>query len=304
MTFRLMHIYRNTPFGRETLLQSIHFCKTLNIYLSVYIPESRRFLLRVGCHNSSLPIDIDKSFLISPETALLHARELTKNEGVNPDWIRPRFDTEKYCPKIQDSFEFMCCPRCIKEPLSKLSIGYIDSSVRKIINAAPFPVLIPSLVYRPWKRIAVFYGGSESALNAVKLGLQISRVSGLPMDIFTQIEDGEDVNIKNDINKRSLKKQIDAAINKWHWFSRGKFINNLYNVSHDALVVLGGFHSKMYRNFSSKMEKIQSVLPNNILAIGPNYSELVLESPEAASVTDKFAKSDNIGTNLCATLTI
>jgi hypothetical protein len=241
-----------------------------------------------GCQNSTLPIDLDKSFLISPETALPHARELAKKEGVNPDWINPQFDTEKYCPKIQDSFEFMCCPRCIKEPLSKLSIGYIDSSVRKIINAASFPVLIPSPVYRAWKRITVFYGGSASALNAVKLGLQISRASGLPMDIFTQIEDGEDVNIKNDMNNRLLKQQIDEAINKWHWFTSGKFINNIYNVPHDALVVLGGFHSKKHRNFSSKMEKIQAVLPNNILAVGPNCSEAVLKSPEAASVTDNL----------------
>jgi hypothetical protein len=275
--------------GRETLLQSIHFCKTLNICLRIYIPESNRFLMDCECDNSTLPIDLDKSFLVSPETALAHAKELTQNEEANPSWIIPHNEDERNYPKIQDSFEFMCCPRCIREPLSKLSIGYIDSSVRRIINAAHFPVLIPSLVYRPWKRIAVFYGGSANALNAVKLGLQISRVSELPMDIFTQIEDGENENIQNTIDSRSLKMQIDEVINKWYQFNSGDFISNLFAVSHDALVVLGGFHSKKRRNFSSKMEKIQSVLPNSLLAVGPNYSELVLEDPEDRCMLDSLA---------------
>ena len=289
MNCRLLHIYRNTPLGRETLLQSIHFCRTLNIYLHIYIPESKRFLLCLAGENSTLPIDLDKSFLVSPETALPHARELTQKEEATPYWIIPQNEAEKNYPKIQDHFEFMCCPRCIKEPLSKLSIGYIDSSVRRIINAAQFPVLIPSPVYRPWKRVAVFYGGSVNALNAVKLGLQISRVSGLPMDIFTQIEDGENENIQNTIDSQWLKMEIDKVINKWYQFNSGDFISNLFNVSHDALLVLGGFHSKKRRNFSSKMEKIQSILPNNLLAVGPNYSELMLEGPEDGYMLDRLA---------------
>ena len=175
MKCRLLHIYRNIPLGRETLLQSIHFCKTLNIGLCIYIPESYRFLICCESDDSTLPIDLDKSFFVSPETALPHARELTQKEEANPYWIIPQKEAEKNYPKIQDSIEFMCCPCCLKEPLSKLCIGYIDSSVRRIINAAQFPVLIPSPVYRPWKRIAVIYGGSANALNAVKLGLQISR---------------------------------------------------------------------------------------------------------------------------------
>lgn len=276
MNCRLLHIYRNTPLGREALLQSIHFCKTLNIGLSIYIPDSKRFLMCFGCGHGTLPIDLDESFLASPETALFHARELTKKEGIDPYWVIPQNDAEKSYPKIQDSFEFMCCPRCIKEPLSKLSIGYIDSSVRRIINAAQIPILIPSPVYRPWKKIAVFYGGSSSALNALRLGLQICRISGLSMDIFTQLDNGGNEDIQNSIDSQALKNEIDNVINRWHQFDSGDFISNIFNVSHEALVVLGGFHSQKYRNFSSKMEKIQAALPNNLLAVGPNYSELIL----------------------------
>lgn len=277
MNRRFLHIYRNIPQGKETLLQSIHFCKALNLSLSIYIPDSKRFTMCCGSKNSALPIELDHSYLVSPESALLHAKELTKNEGTKPKWIIPQNDTAKGCPEIQGSFEFMCCPRCIKSPLSKLSVGHIDSSVRKIINTAEFPVLIPSLVYRPWHRIAVFYGGSRSALNALRLGIRICRVSGLPMDIFTQLEGRDNKSIQNLINNQSLRNEMGYVIYKWHQFNGGDFISNIFNVSHEALVLLGGFDSPNHRNFSSKMEKIQSVLPNNLLAVGPNYSEFVIE---------------------------
>lgn len=289
MNYRLLHIYRNTPLGRETLLQSIHFCKTLNLSLSIYIPESKRFLMCCGSENSGLQIELDSSYFVSPESALTHAKELTENEGTKPHWIIPQNDAAKSYPKIMGSFEFMCCPRCIKEPLSKLSVGYIDSAVRKIIHAAQFPVLIPSLAYRPWKRIAVFYRVSHNALNALKLGLQICRVSGLPMDIFTQLESGGNKDVQNSINNQALKNEIDNAINKWHQFDSRDFMSKIFNVSHDALVLLGGFHSQKYRNFSGKMEKIQSVLPNNLLVVGPNCSELELEGPKAGIEPDSMA---------------
>ncbi|MGD9248511.1 MAG: hypothetical protein PVI60_11165, partial [Desulfobacteraceae bacterium] len=275
---------------------SIHFCKTLNLSLSIYIPESKRFLMCCGGENSMLPIDLDESYFVSPESALPHAKELTKNKGTKPNWIIPENDTAKSCPKIQGSFEFMCCPRCIKAPLSKLSVCYIDSLVRKIINTAQFPVLIPGPVYRPWKKITVFYGGSPNALNALKLGLQICRVSELPMDIFTQLESGGNKDIQNLINNQTLKNKIDTVIDKWHQFNSGDFISNMFNVSHDALVLFGGFHSQKHRNFTSKKEKIQSGLPNNLLAVGPNFSELILAGPNAADLpSDAIQDTKNLG---------
>lgn len=242
-----------------------------------------------GSKNSGLRIELDKSYFFSPESALTHAKELTENEGTKPNWIIPQNDTAESCPKIRGAFEFMCCPRCIKEPLSKLSVGYIDSAVRKIIRAAHFSVLIPSLVYRPWERIAVFYSGSYSELNALKLGLQIRRVSGLPMDIFTQFESGRNKDVQNSINNRALKNEIDNAINKWHHVSSRDFMSHIFNVSHDALVLLGDFHSRKHRNFSSNMEKIQSVLPNNLLVVGPNCPERLPEGPEAGIRPDMIA---------------
>ena len=84
MHANLFHVYRNTPLGRETLMQSIYFCKTLDLELIVYIPDAVRLLL-----------------------------------------------------------------------------------------TAP--------VFKPWKSIAVLFGGSDSAMNALRSGIQLARRSGFPL---------------------------------------------------------------------------------------------------------------------------
>jgi nucleotide-binding universal stress UspA family protein len=45
-------------------------------------------------------------------------------------------------------------------------------------------------------------------------------------------------------------------------------------VPHDALVILGAYGHGLIRNlvFGSKMENIQSTIPNNLLIVGPNYT--------------------------------
>lgn len=44
MTMPLLHIFRNTPFGRETLLQSAYFCRRMQLPLYIYIPQFKNFL--------------------------------------------------------------------------------------------------------------------------------------------------------------------------------------------------------------------------------------------------------------------
>ena len=37
MAQKLFHIFRNTPLGRETLLQSIYFCQKMGVLPTIYI---------------------------------------------------------------------------------------------------------------------------------------------------------------------------------------------------------------------------------------------------------------------------
>ena len=69
MDQQLLHIFRNNPLGRETLLQSLYFCKTMGVAPVIYIPEHTKFLMYF--ENDVVQVDLDSSYLTSPETALL-----------------------------------------------------------------------------------------------------------------------------------------------------------------------------------------------------------------------------------------
>jgi hypothetical protein len=272
MDKQLFHIFRNNPLGRETLLQSLFFCKTVGASPVIYIPGHTKFLMYF--ENDVVQIDLDGSYLTSPATAKMHANELAEQAGIEPRFLDPKHFTASTLPDIQTNFDFMCCPRSISDLSSKIGLGYIGPRVRRIVKSARFPVLITSPVYKEWKSIASFFGGSTNAVNALKLGLRLSRVSGLPLDVFTQIGRKSREAYEKVIETENLKEEVDRYVNKWHFFESGVFEENLYQVPHDALVTLGAYGHGLIKNifFGSKMEKVQSTISNNFLIVGPNYT--------------------------------
>ncbi len=159
---------------------------------------------------------------------------------------------------------------------SKIGLGYIGPRVRRIVRSARFPVLITSPVYKEWKSIAVFFGGSANAIKALRLGFHIARASGIHLDVFTQTEKFSKEDYQQMIKDRNLEEEMDLYVKQWHFFENRIFEENLYDVPHDALVILGAFGHGVIRNFvfGSKMEKIQSTISNNLLIAGPNYTTI------------------------------
>ena len=272
METRLFHIFRNTPLGRETLLQSIYFCKKIKASPVIYIPEFTKFLMYFD--NDVAQIDLDDSYLALPDTALKHATELVEQAELKPGFFKPKHYTASTLPDIPTNFDFMCCPRSISDMSSKIGLGYIGPRVRRIVKSAGFPVLIASPIYKQWRSIAVFFGGSANALNALKLGIRTSRESGISLDIFTQLGKRSEKHYKKIVQDENLEKEMERHVNKWHFFEKGKFEDNLYEVPHDALVVLGAYGHGIIRDilFGSKMEKLQSTISNNLLIAGPKYA--------------------------------
>ena len=273
MNIQLFHIFRNTPFGRETLFQSLYFSKMVGASPVIYIPNHLKFLMYF--ENDVVQIDLDESYLASPETALGHATALVEQAGVQPRFFTPKNFTASTLPDIPTNFEFMCCPRSISDLSSKIGLGYIGPRVRRIVKSAKFPILMTSPVHKEWKSIAVFFGGSTNSISALKLGFRISRVSGLPIEIFTQVEKGcSPESYKEIVQKEDFEKDMEKYATGWHFSESGKFEENLYNVPHDALAVIGAYGHSLVKDivFGSKMEKIQSTISNNFLIVGPNYS--------------------------------
>ena len=273
MAARLFHVFRNNPFGRETLLQSICFCKKVGASLIIYIPKHKKFSMHF--ENDIVQIVLDDSYLTSPDTALKNTTEVAEKMGIRARFLDPKHYTTSILPDIQPDFDFMTCPRCISDLSSKIGLGYLGPRVRRIIETARFPVLITSPAYKKWERLSVFFDGSLNGVNALKLGLRINRVSGFSVDVFTLRKNATRESYEKVIEKNNLKKETNRRVNKWLIFEKEDFEENLYQVPHNALVILGSSGQNRLKDivFGNVMEKIQSALPNNLLITGPNYTE-------------------------------
>jgi len=130
MANQLFHIFRNNPQGREILYQSLYFCKVMQASLVIYIPNHKKFLMYF--ENNIVQVDLDKSYITSPKTAIRNVNELVKEMGITTTFIKPKTYSASELPDIQPNFDFMCCPRSISDLSSKIGLGYIGPRVRHI----------------------------------------------------------------------------------------------------------------------------------------------------------------------------
>lgn len=272
METKLFHIFRNTPLGRETLLQSMYFCTMTRSSMVMYIPKHTKFLMYF--ENDVVQVDLDGSYLFYPETAEKHALDLIRSQRIEMILYEPKNFTASTLPDIPVNFDFMCSPRSISDLSTKISLGHIGTRVRKIIQCAQFPVLITSPSFKPWNSILVFYGGSVNSNRALKLGFLMARQTGLPIDVFTQATGNvSKEEYRQRLEKAGVAEEFDLRVRDWMIFETKDFEENLYNVPHDALTVMGAYGHGVVKDIlvGSKMETIQTTLSNNMLIAGPNY---------------------------------
>jgi hypothetical protein len=269
MTNSLFHVFRNTPFGRDTFLQSIYFSKQANVPIKVYVPQHSQFLMYF--QRRAVTVDLNKYFLYDPDTAKQHAEALIAEHRVVASFFEPKDFTALSLPDVPVNHDYMCCPRSISDLSTKVSLGYFGPKVRQIIQNAPFPVLIPTPVFKEWKRMVVFFGGSSNALRALRVALSIHNECGLPITLFTKAEHKPQSYYREILDKNNLLSAIQGGGAQWMFFESGSMRKLLYEVPSDALLVLGAYGHGAIKEvlLGSKMETIQTVLPNNMLIIGP-----------------------------------
>lgn len=273
MANQLFHIFRNNPQGRETLLQSLYFCKTIEASLVIYISKHKKLLM--DFESGSVQIDLDKSYFTSTETAVKHAGELVEEMGVTAEFLELKNYSNAKLPNIKPEFDFMCCPSCISDRPSKIGAGQIGPKVIQIVNVAHFPVLLTKPAFKEWQSIAIFLIGSSNDVNALDLGLHISSVSDFSADVFVFNKNCSLEPCETDIETYKLAKEMNCRVAKWHYFENRSFEEHLYQVPHNALVVLGASDHIRLKNivWGTWMGRIYSELPNNILIAGPNCAQ-------------------------------
>jgi nucleotide-binding universal stress UspA family protein len=221
----------------------------------------------------AVQVDLDSSYLSAPKTAQAHAQELLESMAMQADFITPKQYTASTLPDIPTKYEFMCCPRSISDLSSKIGLGHIGAKVRRILHSAQFPVLITSAVYKPWESISILFGGSQNAVKALRLGLALGKRAGIPVDIFTHAPGHSQGDYRETLEKRGLIRTVDSQVRSWQFMTTGTFQENLWNIPHNALLVLGAYGHGLIKDllFGNTMEAVQNTMPNNMLIAGPRF---------------------------------
>jgi len=220
--------------------------------------------------NETIKIDLDESYLAAPDSAADRVQGLAKSNGIDVTIFYPDPSPDSLLSGLQQDFSFMTCPRSISDLSSKLGLGFIGAKVRQIVQTARFPVLITSPVFKPWENITVLFGGSDSSIDALRLGIHMAKRTGLPLNMLTYLE--EDLSFyQNAIDAGGLTQEVKQSVACWHQLKTGRFEDHLYAVPHNSLVIVGAYgHGKIKELlFGSKLEKIQATLTNNLLIAGP-----------------------------------
>ena len=271
MKTTLLHIFRNSPMGRENLMQSAYFCKQkFGLSLAVYIPESTQFAMDFG--GNPVVVHLDSSYTAYPTTARAHVEQVLAESKCTHSFYAPNERLSGSVPLFPSDWAVIACPRVISEQSGRIGLGHIGPKVRSLVKQAPFPVFIPSMLFKPWTSVTAFFGGSKQGATAVKEGMAIARLARVPLTIHTQL---------GSITKKECEKGLDAAGltgavsgngAAWRVFEGGTLEENLYAVPHDSLAVCGAAGHQLISElvFGSKLEIIQATLPNPMVIVGPN----------------------------------
>jgi hypothetical protein len=251
-------------------MQSVYFCKNAGAALRLYVPEFSQFLMYF--QHEIATIDLDSSYLRDPDTAREHAEKIVAESGLKASFIKPKGKTASTLPDLPVDFDFMTCPRIISDLSSKIGLGHIGPKVRAIINNASFPVLMPTPVFKPWQSITVFFGGSENAVKAMKLGLDLADKTGYPLKLFTQADGKKKDHYRQILEENGMLSLVGKMNAEWLFYDGGRLKSNLFDVPHDSLAVVGAYGHNVIKGmlFGSFMEEVQTVLPNNMMIVGPN----------------------------------
>jgi nucleotide-binding universal stress UspA family protein len=271
METTLLHIFRNSPLGRANLMQSAYFCeKQFGLSLAVYIPETTQF--GMDFPGNPLTVRLDASYLAYPSTARSHAQEVLEGFKCRYQFHVPSEEGPGSMPLLPQEWAMMACPRVISDRSSRIGLGHIGPKVRTLVKHAPFPVFIPSMSFTAWTSVRTFFGGSEVGAIAVKEGMAIARLAQVPCTIHTQLQGITKEECDESLSAAGVLDAVSGSGTEWRVYTDGTFEENLYDVPHDSLVVVGAAGHRLIGElmFGSKLESVQATLPNPLVVVGPD----------------------------------
>lgn len=264
---RVLHVFRNTPIGRETLLGAIQLCAKTGMQLYLYLPEEPRFTLQF--EEELVEVPLDGSYVTDRGTARRHAEGLADEARVKIHWVKPHHRLASTLPVLAGEFDLMTCPRLLTDPSQGIAPGLLGSRVRRLIRSANHPVIVLPAPALDWDHITVFFAGSEHALRALAWARRLAAAAGVDYRVFTH---GEKDGVER--ARRALESAgfLDEVRPRWSILDERSFAASLWNVPRRSLVVAGAFGTGAVkaRLFGSRTELLLARLPNPLFLAGPN----------------------------------
>lgn len=272
MVHKILHVWRNTPFGRETLRETIYFAERVGAEVDLIQPRAPKCLLDLGASQGGelLSLSLDASYLRSPGTARSEAEKLLAKGRLNWSWLGPTGSAAEDLPVYAVDVDYFSCPRVMSDRSTRIGLGQVGASVRHIVHRAPGPVLIPTPVFRPWSRIVAFFGGSAASARATTLAGSVAHAAGVPLTVFSYAKPGDRAGRRElESAFEALRKDLPAC--DWLVSDSQPLEEALMDVPTDALLVLGAYgHGLIHKHlFGGFAEIVQTVVPAPLFIVGP-----------------------------------
>ncbi|MFQ5604888.1 MAG: universal stress protein [bacterium] len=268
MTMNILHIYRNTPLGRETLRQAADFTRKIHGKLQVYIPQYDRFLFYF--EREAVEIRLDQSYLYLPDTAEHNVRQIVEPFEIPFSFVKIASKTASSLPNLPTNFDLLSLPRIMVERQGRMQLSAIGAGIRQIVKSTPTPALLSPGRFHDWQEILVLFGGSDFSISALKWALLISRHANLAVNMLTLLEEGREL---SDYERILEEQQIDrAGIGQWNCLPAGSVVTLLEAIPRDALIAMGAYgHGRVLEKlFGSTTELIQKNTANLLMLVGEN----------------------------------
>jgi nucleotide-binding universal stress UspA family protein len=263
MNLDVLHVFRNTPLGEETLRQAADFVKKVNSKLHVYIPKFDRFLMYFK--DDIVEIKLDKSYLYFTDTAEHDMRKVLDNVGIEATVVEHQTSTAANLPDVPTEFDLFSLPRIMTERRGPTIIG---STVRKLIKASHAPALVSPGRFHDWEEILVLFGGSEYSLRALRWAVTISKRRNFPVKVLTLIEGDRKQEYYQKIAKDN---RIDLSdINDWIVIDAKSTESILRFLPRTSMIVMGAYGSSRIRAsiFGSATELVLNNVANLLFLVG------------------------------------
>jgi len=268
VALNIFHIYRNTPLGRETLLQAADFTKKVGGTLNVYVSEFDRLLLHFG--PNAIEIRLDKSYLFAPESSEKKLKENLDAIGVKADRVSIKSQPASNLPRLSSNFDIVSLPRVMVEQQGRLNLAAVGSGVRQLVKHSHAPAIIAPGRFHDWSDILVLFGGSAYSVAALKWGVELAKQTTLPLRVLTIVEKGKG----REDYEMILRKEVGdgTAASQCKFMESSTKTSLLDEIERSSLVVMGAYGHGQIRSrfFGSTTELVQRNTANLIMLIGQN----------------------------------